>query len=215
MPPRLTRLTPRAEKYLTTLRRHPAVPVERVAEALRRAGCAPNPIWLDFHERYAGYQEPLGNESAIFGIVHADSYWIPPGEACVEEENGRYSVMCAEVHGSFDYRLEDDGAFSSCGGGGPCASFDGKIEQNAVFVETRTDGRRWVRSFDFTRVPAGGLEPLRVALGAERVDEASDRFASVWRGRDVLWLEGVGAGGALCLWMVDSVVGRVRAVLIG
>jgi hypothetical protein len=26
--------------------------------------------------------------------------------------------MCAEVHGSFDYRLAEDGTFSSFGGGG-------------------------------------------------------------------------------------------------
>lgn len=207
-------LSPRAQSYLATLRRHPAVPVDEVAKALDRAGAPPYPAWLDFHERYAGFEEPLGRESAIFGIVHAHSYWLKPGEASVEkEDDGRHSVACAEVHGSFDYRLYEDGSFTSFGGGGPCETFDVKIEQNAAFREATSDGRRWIRHLDLSRVPAGGLDAFRAAVDAEPVGEATDRFAAVWRARDAAWLEGRGAEGTLVLWTPEDARDRISALL--
>jgi hypothetical protein len=201
----------RALGYLATLHRDPPVPVEQVARALERAGSPLRPSWLDFHERYAGYREPLGRETAVLGIVHAESYWLPPGEASIEiQGDGRASVSCAEVHGSFDYRLFDDGSFRSYGGGGPCASFEVKIEQNAAFVEARSDGRRWGWISELGRVDGGTLEALRTSMGAKRIAEASDRFATVWRAPDAIWLE---RGGAVHLWAADEARGRIVAFL--
>jgi hypothetical protein len=90
-----------------------------------------------------------------------------------------------------------------------------KVEQNAIFAATRSDGRRWHWSSDFTRVPPAGLDALRAAAGARRVDEASDGFASVWVGADVIWLEGHGAVRKLDLWTVEDVRERVVAIVRG
>jgi hypothetical protein len=207
-------LSTRAQAYLATLCRYPAVPVADVAEALRRAECVPYPSWLDFHERYAGYVDPLGQESAILGLVHRESYWLTPGEASVEQQDdGRYSVTCAEVHASFDYRLFEDGSFSSFGGGGPCESFDVKIEQSAVLAEAWGDGRKWLRYYDLTTLPEGGLRGFCTAVGAELVPEASDKFAEVWRGHDAIWLAERETGGSLILFTPESERTRIGALL--
>jgi hypothetical protein len=211
-------LTPRAQKFLTKLRRLPAVPVSDVVAALERAGAPAYPAWLDFHERYAGYVESLGRESAIWGLVHRDSHWIAPGEVDVmrddaEDGDGQLMVMCAEAHGSFYYRLYEDGHFSSYGGGGPCESFDVKVEQNAIFSETRSDGRNWEWELELMRVPPGGMGPIAEALGARRVDEASDKFFSVWVGPEVIWIASPEEGMLLNLFVVDSAHERVKALL--
>jgi hypothetical protein len=194
------------------------VPTEDVARAIQRAGYTPHPAWLDFHERYAGFEEPLGRERAICGIVHTDSYWLKPGEASADrDDDGHDSVVCAEVHPSFAYRLRDDCVFTSSGGGGPCETYDAKTEQSAIFHETKIDGRRWVYDFEFTRIPAGGLDALREAVDAELISEASDRFGAVFRARarDVIWLEGRGERRTLNLWTIEDAQARVKAVLRG
>jgi hypothetical protein len=208
-------LSSRALSYLETLRRRPAVAVEQVADAIRRAGCEPYPAWLDFHERYAGYEDPLGRETAILGIVHAESFWLEPGEASVDQDReGRWSVVCAEVHGTFDYRLHDDGHFTSFGGGGPTESFDIKIEQDAVFRETcRRDGRAWTVDMQNVTIPPNGLDELRAATGAELVPEASDKFSAIWRGLDVWWKEDRGGGARLVLWRPEEARERMAALL--
>src|ERR1700736_364664 len=137
-------LSPRARAWLEKLHRRQPVPVEQVATALVDAGCPAFETWLDFHRRYAGYEEPLGNNVAIWGIVHDHAWWAAPGVADVTRgRDGRWSVRCAAVHGTYDYRLDPDGGFRSFGGGGPCESFDVKVEQSAFFIARRSDGRTW------------------------------------------------------------------------
>jgi hypothetical protein len=97
-------LSERARRYLASLRRIKAVPTPEVERALREQGLPCFSAWLDFHERYAGYVEPLGAEVAIWGIVHENSHWIKPGRAAVEKSHGEeaeWLVACAEVHGSY------------------------------------------------------------------------------------------------------------------
>ena len=182
-------LTSRARSYLVTLERRPAVPLARVVEALARAGCPPLAPWLDFHERYAGIVDPLGRDEAVLGLVHAAPYWRRANEVDVDEEGGERQILCAEVHGSYDYTLDESGAFRSYGGGGPCVSFDVKVEQDAVIWDAKRDGRAWMFAWKVTRVPPVGLGPLRELVKAEAVPEASDRFSTVWRGRDATWRE--------------------------
>jgi hypothetical protein len=213
-------LSARAQSYLATLPRHPAVPVARVADALRRAGAPVVPAWLDFHDRYAGIEDPLGRDLAILGIVHEETHWLSANDANVEQENdGSWWVLCAEVHGSYAYRLEEDGSFHSYGAGGPCASFDVRIEQDAVLWSAFRDGRSWTSCFDFTRRPrAAGLDALRAAVRAEIVPEASDRFATVWRGDDATWLEGRPGGEAserFHLAVAEVARARITATLRG
>lgn len=205
-------LSPRGRAFLAALRRHPAVPVTRVAEAIREAGCPVFDIWLDFHERYAGYEEPMGKDTAIYGIVHTDSYWLVPGKVWVKKAvNGTWSVACAEAHGSYDFRLYQDGCFRSFDGGGPCETFDVNMEQHALIWEVKKTGRIW--TCDRPKVPAGGLEAFREAVEAERVAEASDRFNTVWKGRDAIWFESPDGAGRIELWAPKDRYQQIRALL--
>jgi hypothetical protein len=126
-------LTERAERYLARLQRIPPVPVSTVEKVIRDRGQKYFDSWLSFHDRYAGYVEPLGRDTAIWGIVHAQSHWIKPGHAIVEKEphENVWYVTCAEVHPSYNYLLDDQGEFL----GRPAQSFDIKVERNAILDE--------------------------------------------------------------------------------
>jgi hypothetical protein len=99
-------LSPAALDYLATLKRMPAVPVEQVADALKRAGCPAFQTWLDFHSRFAGYVEIIGREHAVWGIVHSNPGWPwIANQAEVEAQTDDWYVVCADVHPHYDYKL--------------------------------------------------------------------------------------------------------------
>src|SRR5262245_54144201 len=137
-------LSSRAQTYLGTLRRRSPIPVERVASALKNARCPAFDPWLDFHSRFAGYEETIGVELAVWGIVHADPHWLVSEEACAEihGEEG-WHVVCADVHPSYDYWLDCNGQFVSIGGGGTYESFDKKVERAAMFWAATLGDRAW------------------------------------------------------------------------
>lgn len=127
-------LTQRAQSYLASLKRVRPVPAEELERVLKEKGVVRQPAWLEFQEQYAGYVEPLGADEAIWGILHENSRWIPPGEVDIEqakEEGAESFVTCAEVHRSYVYQLANTGRFRE-----PSAeSFDVKVERNALRVE--------------------------------------------------------------------------------
>jgi hypothetical protein len=127
-------LSERARRYLSKLKRITPVPTAEVQRALELQGVNCYPAWLDFHERYAGYVEPLGFEAAVLGIVHARSRWIKPRTAAVVrsyECNAEWFVYCAEVHPSYVYKLGDTGFFRSP----PASSFQMHLERCAAWFE--------------------------------------------------------------------------------
>jgi hypothetical protein len=204
-------LSPRAQAFLAALRRRPAVPVAEVATAIREDGSTPYDVWLDFHQRYAGYEQPMGQDTAIWGIVHSDSYWIGSGKASVRrEKNGAWSVICAEVHGSYDFRLHQDGSFRSFDGGGPCATFDVNVEQLALVWEVKKTGRVWTCIVHTKPVD---LDRFRVAVQAEPVIEASDRFKAAWKGRDIICFENLDGSNRLSVWTPKDERDRMKQLL--
>ncbi len=194
-------LSKRARSYLASLERRAAVPTRDVEAAIVRAGYEPFPAWLAYHDAYAGYVEPLGRESAVLGLVHGASHWLAAGEAEVDLwDDGALVITCADVHPSFAYTLFSDGHFWSSGGAGECATYDVKVEQSGAFVEKTRDGRDWKRIVRPMVDNPSGLTRLREALGAARVDEASDVYNETWVARDAMWLEGADEKRALDLW---------------
>jgi hypothetical protein len=126
-------LSDRARWYLSTLKRQTPVSTEVVERVLKEQGVPCHPAWLDFHERYAGYVEPLGLESAVLGLVHERSKWIVPMRAAVQpsyESSAAVFVTCAEAHPSYVYQLGDNGFFRAPA----AASFDVKLERSAARV---------------------------------------------------------------------------------
>ncbi len=162
------------------------MPVDSVADALRREGLPLHDVWLDFHVRFAGYEEPMGYERAIWGIVHVDPQWQDPHEVWFTRRGDRCAVACADVHPSFDYRLDSRGEFSGIGGGGPCESFPVHVEQLAAVWETAAcSGRRWTTGWELMRDRAR-REKLRERLGGQPIVEASDRYSTHWRAADII-----------------------------
>jgi hypothetical protein len=162
-------LSERARQYLASLKRLPAVPTATVEKVLKDQGGPCFPAWLDFHERYAGYVEPLGLDSAVLGIVHAQSHWLKPGGAAVSrsyEPGAEWFVTCAEAHPSYVYELGDTGFFKVPA----AASFEIKLERSALRMAFMSrPGAAWT--------PPGvrdDPELARLAAAAARVPEASD-----------------------------------------
>jgi len=122
-------LTPLASKYLMTLKRRPSIPVQEVEAIIRGQGFPVFDPWLDFHDRYAGYEEIIGRDGAIWGLVHEAPQWLPSREADIDHELWEeWYVTCADVHPSYNYRLTDKGEFL----GSPARSFDTHIERLAL-----------------------------------------------------------------------------------
>jgi hypothetical protein len=124
----------RARHYLSKLKRITPVPTAEVQRVLERQRVECYPAWLDFHELYAGYVEPLGLEAAVLGIVHTRSRWIIPGAAAVVrsyDPHAEWFVYCAEVHPSLVYNLGDTGFFSSP----EASSFQVYLERRAAQIE--------------------------------------------------------------------------------
>lgn len=180
-------LSPTALAYLTTLERIPAVPVQQVADALKRANCPVFQTWLDFHSRFAGYVETIGRDNAVWGIMHASPGWPwIANEAEVEARSDDWYVVCADVHPSYDYKLNSAGNFISYGGGGSHETFAKKVEIRALFWDACKGGRSWKLESELAQKSRDNPESLARWSGAEMVAEASDKFSTYWRGHDVI-----------------------------
>jgi hypothetical protein len=185
-------LSQRAQDFLASLRRDDPVPVEQVVKLLAEQGIDPIPAWIEFHERYAGYWEDIGSDDfAVWGLAHKQVQGVAstPNSVYVDKTtDGRpVTIMCADVHPSWDYLLTPKGEFI-----GPpfrCETFDVKVERNALMWEFTHAGpveRIW--DIDGVRV-----EDCRDKLVAEvegfLVPEASDKFARYYYSPDKLMLE--------------------------
>jgi hypothetical protein len=182
-------LSERARRYLASLQRLAPVPTAEVERALRRQGLQCYPAWLDFHERYAGYVEPIGLEAAVLGIVHAQSRWMVPGAVATVDSyqsEADYFVVCADVHPSYEYYLGDTGFFRS-----PWAStFEVKLERSAARVDfhQRTGAGTWVE----WPVPPALVEEMR--RDAREVPEGSDEHFRLLVGERFFALQETGTG---------------------
>lgn len=187
MPP----LSQRAQNFLATLERDKPVPVETIVQLLAAEGLEPVPAWLEFHQRYAGYREDIGaGDVAIWGLaqtkVHGD--YNAPDTIYVTKtrDNHPVTACCADVHPSWDYLLKPNGEFI-----GPpfrCATFDVKIERNALMWEFTHAGpveRVW-------KINGVNVNQCRDKLITELQDylvpEASDAFARYYYSPDKLML---------------------------
>jgi hypothetical protein len=166
-------LSKRAQSYLGTLVRIQPVPLGDVKKILRDSSYPCFDPWLEFHERYAGYVEPLGLDTAVWGLVHEEARWIGDRRVRVDRDahEDQWFVACAEVHPSYNYLLDNRGEFL----GVLAESFEIKVERNAVEWEFLSQGRG-------VAVPQSDLgdmsfiKRLREELRPHFVYEASDCY---------------------------------------
>ena len=169
----LMELSPRALRFLSTLERRQAVPTEEVEAAISAAGCPAFAPWLAFHERYAGYLEQYYQDWFVWGLVHRETYWWTPNQACCEQDGPVWSIWCAEGHPTYSYQLDQDGVFAAHG---EHRSFDLYVERLAAFREfvpskkvARDLPREEFHGSEFGAMFADRIRPFRV-------DELSDQF---------------------------------------
>jgi hypothetical protein len=180
-------LSPTAVAYLATLRRYPAVPLQQVAEALKRQNYPVFESWLEFHERFAGYEEIIGRDTAIWGIVHAEPRWaFAPYQAWVQARGSDWCVACADVYPQYDYNLNSAGEFVSYGGGGEHESFSRRVERGALGWHAAAGGRKWRQDCNLRDKVKDNVESFLQWTDARIVVEASDKYVTSWRGHDAI-----------------------------
>jgi hypothetical protein len=177
-------LSSTADEYLRSLQRI-SVPSERevVECVLRVLPQVPN-VWLDFHRQYGGYVQPLGVDVATWGLMHFHGEWMPNGDVEIELEGALDDayITCADVHPSYDYRLDLRGEFL----GGPSDRFETYLEQCAHMIEFKT----YCAPFRVYGT-ADTLEPavqrvLDDLLAHGNIKEASDRHREIFRSERAL-----------------------------
>jgi hypothetical protein len=148
------------------------------------------PAWLDFHEGYAGYVEPLGGEAAVWGLAHRASHWYRPCAVSVAtslEPHAARFIARADVHGSYVYALGDTGFFR---------------ERAAESFDVSSSATRLA--------PSGSARTLRAAecsaratppAGRHRGAEASDRFFRVHVGAGVTAVQDVDRARVVKAWI--------------
>lgn len=158
----------RARDWLSKLERRRAPSVEKAREALKRAGAEPFEAWLSFHERYAGYVEPIGQELAVWGLVHDSPAWLKKDAVEVEHVAAEklWLVACADVHPSYEYRLDQSGALLE----GPASNFDVHVERLALRSWFCTSGQAPTLAYNVKKPKL--VERIRAET--ELVPEASD-----------------------------------------
>lgn len=181
-------LSARAQTYLGRLHRSEPLSSDAVAEALRAAGVPRFASWLDFHDRFGGFHEVIGKDTAIWGIVHAHPTWLSPGEPEAERDESGWRVMCADIHPSYDYWLTERGEFVGTVENDICENFDVKVERNALLWSvSEAMGRKWsIDSRNELLKAAGGLDSLLQRSGAAIETPASDRYQSWWVAGDMI-----------------------------
>ncbi len=193
-------LTTRATTYLATLERTPTPSTAEVEAALRERSLPRFDSWLSFHERYAGYVEPLGRDKAVWGLIHGQGTWLkntPDVDREVKEE--RWYVRCADVHPSYNYTLDHSGEFLAH----PARTFDVKVERDALVHELGRQGRL-ARLYG-----AGPFDDPVLALVAEarerQVAEASDGFFRYFYSEFCVVVEDVELGEISEVFLLQSI----------
>lgn len=166
-------LSSRAKRLLERLERRPAIETADVESIIRAQGYPCLPIWLEFHDRYAGYVEVFGRDCAVWGLVHENPEWLLPRKAEIDREPNEetWYITCADAHPSYSYRLDNRGEFL----GDPAVSFDVHVERVATFAEFQE--RVPCRALAVSELRSQAVRDVLLnELYQEPVTEASDQF---------------------------------------
>lgn len=166
-------LTQRAQQYLTTLRRRPSVPLEDIKRWFAESGQPCFDVWLDFHERYAGLDEPsTGHALGLAQPVDASNPAHAPRVEC--EEWGQECVIMIAAAERFE-KLELDWRGKVRIEAERAETFDLKVERDALRWEFQQTGRTKCLTDDDL------CQSLLPQLEDDWVAEASDEYVDCYR----------------------------------
>jgi hypothetical protein len=179
-------LTPRATRHLAGLKRV-AVPSTTLVEQHLVTLIPQVPaVWLDFHERYGGYVEAVSaTENAVYGLMHSHPMWLSPMRCDFEDDPAEHNayVACADVHPSYDHRLDLHGHFLA----EPAESLEIQIERVALateFADALQNAAKFYSSRD--ALSAQLAEELDQLLKQPPIPETSDQYAVFYRSEHLL-----------------------------
>lgn len=169
-------LTPRAQQYLSTLKRRAWVPTTDVKRLLEEGGHPCFDLWLDFHERYAGY----AHAGVTLGITQpVDGEW--PALSINARCDNWGQVCSVRMGDTLEHcRLSSTGRVSW--GGivmGEAESFEKMLERNALSWAHEQSGK-W-DYLDDDMIPHA-LE----ALEEHWIPEASDKYYDAYANNEYL-----------------------------
>ena len=184
-------LSNRAKSFLATLERRPAIPTKDVELIICDQGLPCFPVWLDFHERYAGFLEVFGRDWAIWGLVHNNPEWLRSRKAEVDREPHEevWYITCADAHPSYSYRLDNKGEFL----GDPAESFDIHVERIALGWDFHQRGQSRALSTAELRALCS-QEILMTQMKDDLVSGASDCFFRYYMNDTYLLVEDAKTG---------------------
>lgn len=190
-------LSSRAVGLLSTLERRPFITTRKVEDILRNQGGPCYPKWLDFHERFAGYVDSIGRDAAIWGLIHVIPQWLAPMKADIDREplQETWYITCADVHPSYDYRLDDKGEFV----GNSAQSFEKHVERIAVGWGFGRGRRTELIDSEELRSQAF-LSLFHNTLKSAVVPEASDRYSTYYMDDRYLVVENAETGKLRRAW---------------
>jgi hypothetical protein len=128
----------------------------------------------------------------VWGLVHDDPAWLLPRKAEIDREpnDNTWYVTCADVHPSYNYRLDDNGEFL----GPPAISFDVHLERVALGWEfslkgaSRVLSKSEVQEQQFTELFNTSIKPPHL------IPEASDRYTRYYMSQRHLVVEDAASG---------------------
>ncbi|MFZ5895126.1 MAG: hypothetical protein ACOY0T_28965 [Myxococcota bacterium] len=166
-------LTQRAQQYLATLKRGPSVPLEDIKRWFAESGQPCFDVWLDFHERYAGLEEPsTGYALGLAQPVDASNPAHAPRIEC-SESGQRCVILIAAVEDFEELKLDWRGKVTI--NAERAETFDLKVERDALRWEFQQSGRT-VRLTD-----DDFCQSLLPQLENDWVAEASDEYVHCYR----------------------------------
>jgi hypothetical protein len=195
----LAHLSPRAQAYLDGLQRVAVPDVREVEQQLRQELPHVPAAWLAFHERYGGFVQPLGEDRAILGLMFTEGTWVVPNACGLELDDPRDPiVMCADVHPTYSYYLDQDGKFL----GDPSDNFEVYLERCALYVAFKSVKPGRVVHIPNKDLSDATMEQVRQVMQHGRVAEASDSYKTMYEAESML-ITSHEAGSLMVLVRVD------------
>ncbi len=165
-----------AARFLDSLQRYPSVPTEQVASQLSEQGLPTCDAWLEFHERYAGYESNIGQDGMVWGLMHKTNRYSNHAHKGVLAEkndaNDQWLVRCADMDPHYTIELNEQGYLNF--EDTRYSSFDMFIERSAHFVDF--NGKGQVTEYIDTR----NQMALEIIATTKRNDALSDQFLELW-----------------------------------
>lgn len=195
-------LSPDAVAYLASLERVKHVPTSEVERLFAERGHPAPPVWLSFHERFAGYLQ-RGADTIEWGLAFDRDCWLGAMEVEVELDEGRRRIVCGDAHPSYECWLYDDGDYT--GEGIRAVLFEVKLERDALVwrLASRGPRRTWHCAVDSGKL----AERLSV------VTAATDKYYTTWAAEDVVAFQGHIGDSSTHIYALSTAESRARRLL--